>query len=119
MTPLERSVYEGKQGKLFGDEKGAAIIPGIAEGVEAIETVVKGAKALQETFAAPTLDQYARLTSEVLREQISKSVRAYDVMETALARAKNMFNKMDNSKNVDFMDAIETGAKQPDRKSVV
>ncbi len=116
MTDLERAAYEGKQGKLFGNEKGSVAIdaiPGVREIVASVETAGKMAKGIQETFAAPTLDKYSRMTAETLREQIAKSVRAYDVMEVSLARARNMFNKMDKAKLVYFMDAIETGAKQP------
>ena len=114
---LLKADADRKQGKLFGNESGfmnVGMIPGFMELAEGIEQIGKVTRGLQEVFAPATIDQYARMTAEIIREKTANAVRAWDRMEVALAQGKNLLEKLSKDDKVDFMDRMEKGSGQYD-----
>lgn len=97
---------EASQGNLFGNEKGSVIIPipqGAADAIGQSAEEIKNL--LHPSSSAP-------LGAELTREELGRSARRRDIAEKALRTSRDFFEKQPNEKNLDFIDKMETGAKQ-------
>lgn len=103
----------------------SSIIPGGAEFMEqdvvpAVKSAISGmgsvGDALKKVFAPETRGESAKITASVMKIGLAEKARNEDIAYSALENAHTEFAKLPTEKNLQFIDAFETGQNIGDPK---